>query len=1358
MDGGSEDEDWVEAELERQLAADDDYDSQAEDDEEVVPELPLNNRAAAGSYGEESERMAQFRELVAQMEQWGEAMARNVEETLLETAVAASNAERELQERPPPPELPCVEPDAPNTELSALDLEFLPEEWEDPDGNSEPKATAEEDALSFLAQLATQARAAALQEFAASQVAEVPNREGHDASVTSVQGAAGAATVAVSSHAILDLPEAGDDMESFEVIERRIEEERLACLKALEKQQEELVQEMRREEEQRREEEACLREQVQMHTQELQCREFYQEERRNERREQRRMTLADKENRHVREEEQRVKENAERAHEAFERLRLEAEDNISAGVRRREHEKREGHSMCREDGFSETWRQKLRLDFELRRFGEADVESYRWQEKVKQVEEQRRMSLADEDSRLQQLCQHVELSTAKEMGPRDPTEAEALQPPVVGPCTVDLSVLSKMMIPLSPKGEVKASSPKGELNPWEQAPRPRRASKNAEVNTCGNAICMKLYEGSRKKRGRRRSVNTTLACRPPKVTTVSASSSVSAADLGLELAGGLDDLLGPAAMTPLVRLEVRMEGLESLPILSRLPQLRALVLSGNKINGSLEALKHCPHLEELDLCQNSLTSLDGLRHLKYLSVLKATMNEISDAEDLAHLSMLRVVDLSKNRLTTVPLNAPVLAKLNLYRNSIDSTNCLRQLPGLSQLDLGRNRLTELEDISEWTPLLMKVFLYENRLVSLPELHLPLLTDLWVDNNQLTVLGPLGFLPSLERLQAKHNCIRSLAQPIAASPLLKTLELAFNQLDATDIPKAVIPLQRLSRLQLNDNPLVTELMEEYRPWILSFSPHLEELDNETVCEVERRTLELPSSLGMGRAIARATQVEGVARPNHGLLSLVTPKAEGRVERSSETDCQGATAGVEAPPQDSKEVLLERWKAAWSGPGPNAEGGCPMCALACWCEALNAARSVPLVAHTREERRTAVLLSNATKRRHDEAMFALRRRHDFWNAFLQLCGVHFDSFTPWPKQGLASVSRSPTFELPIPGAERSCQELLRKVQSRWRGILARRRVATLRLDQVCQALSQSQQKRFVQLQALWRGQRSRQDLRRAGYVLPGDRRSAAYGRAATQLQAALRGSRLRQKLRWAKEVSKMTSDDMEDCPAVDLEQLLNDARRVAEADPFGYLSLPQGVVLKPTPLPVPQSQPIAAWGTPPSTAAGERKEAEGSTPGTPQSRADSVMDAGRRCRSLSSTAESAMTEDRGTRGTRVEQAKEEWGFKDMSTARNYLKAQKRRQAKPPTLPTGSSSRSGNLHGLGSSSRKSTGSSSSRSARPGEGCQSAQAAIEEYRRQQEAEQESQARSSGSFSEFRSGSPNRKLMRSSKSLSEKG
>ncbi|CAL1151724.1 unnamed protein product [Cladocopium goreaui] len=234
-----------------------------------------------------------------------------------------------------------------------------------------------------------------------------------------------------------------------------------------------------------------------------------------------------------------------------------------------------------------------------------------------------------------------------------------------------------------------------------------------------------------------------------------------------------------------------------------------------------------------------------------------------------------------------------------------------------------------------------------------------------------------------------------------------------------------------------------------------------------------------------------------------------------------------------------------------------------------------------------------------------------------------------------------------------------------------------------------LSQRQRRRFIKVQAhdttgascqqggrdlgaaVWRGQRSRQVLRSKGYVLPGDRRLAEYGRAATQLQ---------------------------DCPEVDLEELLNDARRVAEADPFGYLSLPQVAVA-----------PMAAWGTPPSTG----------TPETPKSQPDPGGLAGpRRSRSLSSTAESATIEAEGHgvhRGTRVEQAKEEWGFKDASTARNYLKAQKRRQAKqerPPTLPS-TSSRS-NLTQKSSSSR----------VRPGEGsCQSAQQAIEEYRRQQEA-----------------------------------
>eukprot|EP00913_Durusdinium_trenchii_P004597 g4268.t2 len=41
-----------------------------------------------------------------------------------------------------------------------------------------------------------------------------------------------------------------------------------------------------------------------------------------------------------------------------------------------------------------------------------------------------------------------------------------------------------------------------ELNPWDSAPSSRRrASKAKEVHTCGNAICMKLAEGAKRKRG-----------------------------------------------------------------------------------------------------------------------------------------------------------------------------------------------------------------------------------------------------------------------------------------------------------------------------------------------------------------------------------------------------------------------------------------------------------------------------------------------------------------------------------------------------------------------------------------------------------------------------------------------------------------------------------------------------------------------------------------------------------------------------------------------------------------------------------------------------------------------------------------
>jgi len=281
-----------------------------------------------------------------------------------------------------------------------------------------------------------------------------------------------------------------------------------------------------------------------------------------------------------------------------------------------------------------------------------------------------------------------------------------------------------------------------------------------------------------------------------------------------------------------------MEELTAIPSLQGLQQLKVLILTSNKLQ-DLSPLQHCPHLEELALCTNHLSSLSGLAPLKRLAILKATQNTIIDATDVAQLPALRHVELSMNKLTTLPVQAHWLVKLVVYRNGLTSLDFLKHLPSLTHLDAGRNKITAIDAaITRWNPLLHKLFLEENAIEKLPELSLPLLTTLSVDSNSLEVLGPLGFLPSLERLQASHNSIRTLGSPLAASPLLQSLGLAFNSLSAKEVAPTLRTFSTLSSLHLNDNPLVDDLMEAYHPWVLRQIPNLQELDNETVSVEER----------------------------------------------------------------------------------------------------------------------------------------------------------------------------------------------------------------------------------------------------------------------------------------------------------------------------------------------------------------------------------------------------------------------------------------------------------------------------------------------------------------------------------------
>ncbi|CAE7151700.1 CNGA3 [Symbiodinium necroappetens] len=462
------------------------------------------------------------------------------------------------------------------------------------------------------------------------------------------------------------------------------------------------------------------------------------------------MHTEDKHSHHLRDEERKMLEDAERRKEAAERQRFAAEEALAAAVRRRDHERREAASMASEDMSSAALREALRLAAEIKGFAAADAESFVWREMCREAAETRQMASEDQHSSL------LRLSDSKPVPRFDQQAARTAAP--------DLSVLAKMVVPgrsQKPEDQYGGFRPRGTrtLDPWdssdvsESVAKGDRLVKTKEAKTCGSLMCLQLWEGNSRFRGssgkslsRRRPAKWS---RPDDDRPERVSAALSSEDLGLDgLAAGLEDW---GSVADVVRLEIRMEGLEQLPMLSRVPQLRILVLSGNKIS-SLEALHGCPKLEELVLCQNALTCLDGLRHLRHLSVLKATMNAITDAEDLAQLPQLRVVDLSKNRLASVHLSAKGLGKLVLYRNSLQSAAFLQELPSLTQLDLGRNKLTELDAaISEWNPVLTKAFLYENSLASLPELHLPLLTDLWPRACQHNGAVALCSNPSLPRL-------------------------------------------------------------------------------------------------------------------------------------------------------------------------------------------------------------------------------------------------------------------------------------------------------------------------------------------------------------------------------------------------------------------------------------------------------------------------------------------------------------------------------------------------------------------------------------------------------------------------------
>ncbi|KAM8756384.1 leucine-rich repeats and immunoglobulin-like domains protein 1 [Acanthopagrus schlegelii] len=203
-------------------------------------------------------------------------------------------------------------------------------------------------------------------------------------------------------------------------------------------------------------------------------------------------------------------------------------------------------------------------------------------------------------------------------------------------------------------------------------------------------------------------------------------------------------------------------------------------------------------VETLDLCNNDITELRGhcfpaglqIRDL-YLSNNKISVLELGALDHLG--STLQVLRLSRNRISQIPVRAfqlPRLTQLELNRNRIRQVEGLtfQGLSSLEVLKLQRNSISKLTDGAFWDLAKMKV------------LHL--------DYNSLTEVnsGSLYGLTSLQQLFLSNNSIARInADGWKFCQKLRELNLSYNNLTRLDEGSLAV-LGDLHTLRLGHNSI------------------------------------------------------------------------------------------------------------------------------------------------------------------------------------------------------------------------------------------------------------------------------------------------------------------------------------------------------------------------------------------------------------------------------------------------------------------------------------------------------------------------------------------------------------------------
>nr|XP_020448576.1 leucine-rich repeats and immunoglobulin-like domains protein 1 isoform X2 [Monopterus albus]XP_020448577.1 leucine-rich repeats and immunoglobulin-like domains protein 1 isoform X3 [Monopterus albus] len=223
----------------------------------------------------------------------------------------------------------------------------------------------------------------------------------------------------------------------------------------------------------------------------------------------------------------------------------------------------------------------------------------------------------------------------------------------------------------------------------------------------------------------------------------------------------------------------------------------SLYLHHNKIGSIVgRRTRELVSVETLDLSNNDITELRGhcfpsglqIRDL-YLSNNKISVLELGALDHLG--STLQVLRLSRNRISQIPVKAfqlPRLTQLELNRNRIRQVEGLtfQGLSSLEVLKLQRNNISKLTDGAFWDLAKMKVLHLEYN--SLTEVNsgslygLTSLQQLFLSNNSIARINPDGwkFCQKLRELNLSYNNLSRLDEgSLAVLGDLHTLRLGHN---------------------------------------------------------------------------------------------------------------------------------------------------------------------------------------------------------------------------------------------------------------------------------------------------------------------------------------------------------------------------------------------------------------------------------------------------------------------------------------------------------------------------------------------------------------------------------------------------